>query len=172
MISRSIFLLILPALAAVLLVTPSGIAQNPPDKHQNEDQQSETWLDTLKKMQIRREEEEHKKLVKTAVEVKENAEALLKDASGSALPKTAEKKLKEIEKGAKKIRTESGGSGDEEASVPTPSNLEEALRQLSEASKKLQEGVEKTSRHVVSITVASTATEVIQLVKVIRGYLN
>lgn len=172
MISRSVFLFFLLALAAVLLVTPVSIAQNPPDKQQNEEQQSETWLDTLKKMQIRREEEEHKKLVKTAVEVKENAEALLKDVSGSALPKTAEKKLKEIEKGAKKIRTESGGSGDEDDDSPTPPNLAEALRQLTEASRKLQEGVEKTSRHVVSITVASTATEVIQLVKVIRGYLN
>jgi hypothetical protein len=171
MTPRGYFSFMLYATAALLVMVSLSVAQDtsakPPPEEQNQ-----TWLDTLKKMQIRREEEEHKKLVKAATEVKENAELLLKDANGSKLPRSAEKKLKEIEKGAKKIRSESGSGDPDKQLDPAPSSLEDALRQLSEASKKLQAGVEKTSRHVVSAAVVTHATEVIQLVKLIRGYLN
>lgn len=170
MISR-ILSFMLSALVAVVLMGSLGAAQSTTEKPPPEEQ-SETWLDTLKKMQIRREEEEHKKLVRAAAEVKENAEALLRDASDSKLPRAAEKKLKEIEKGAKKIRSESGGGEGDQQLDPVPATLAEALKQLCEASSKLQAGMEKTSRHVVSATVVATATEVIQLVKLIRGYLN
>lgn len=172
MISR-ILTLTLSVLTLLLLTASLGTAQssaNPAAKP--EEEQNEAFRDTLKKMQIKREEDEHKKLVRAAEEVRDNAELLLKDAAGDKLPKSSEKKLKEIEKGAKKIRSESGaGSGDDKLE-PVPATLEAALKQLSEASKRLHAGMEKTSRHVMSAVVVSEATEVIQLVKLLRSYLN
>jgi hypothetical protein len=140
------------------------------------EEQNETMIDTLKRMQIKREENEHKKLLEKGSQLRDEAEALAKEASiisgqpVDRLPRTAEKKLKEIEKFAKQIRSDSGGSQDEPLDSP-PSNLDEALKQLLQTSERLNRNLAKTSRRVVSIAVVGDATEIIQLVKILRGYL-
>jgi hypothetical protein len=136
--------------------------------------QNETMIDTLKKMQIKREENEHKKLLDKGSQIKDGAAALLKESDlfgGKKLSRSSEKKLKEIEKFAKQIRSDSGGSEDEALASP-PLNLTDALKQLSQASDRLNENLAKTSRRVVSLDVVSDTTEIIQLVKIIRGYVN
>ena len=136
--------------------------------------QNETMIDTLKKMQIQREENEHKKLLEKGSQIKEGTAALLKESSlfgGKKLSRSSEKKLKDIEKFAKQIRSDSGGSEDEKLDSP-PSNLADALEQLSQVSDRLNDNLAKTSRRVVSIAVVNDTTEIIQLVKLLRGYLN
>ena len=135
------------------------------------EEQNETFRDTLVRMRIKREEEEHKKLVAKAEQIKEHALALVKEPVGKQLARDADKKLKEIEKNARNIRSESGGGEDVPLETP-PHNLPDALKQLSEASERLNEKLSKTSRHVVSLTVVAEATEIIQLVKLLRGYLR
>lgn len=135
------------------------------------EEQNETFRDTLVRMRIKREEEEHKKVVEKAEQLKDLSAALVKDAAGNRLPRLAEKKLKEIEKFARNIRSDAGGGEDEPLETP-PHGLAETLKQLGETSERLNEQLSKTSRHVVSITVAAEATEIIQLVKLLRGYLN
>ena len=137
-----------------------------------QDEQNDSFRDNLKRMEIKREEKEHQKLLEQATQIKETAEALTKEVDNNHLAHEAEKKLKEIEKSAKHIRSESGGSDDNKPLDPAPATLEEALKRLNEASERLHSGMEKTSRHVVSATVVATTTEIIQLIKVIRGYLN
>lgn len=169
--SRRVSFLIFVPLLLALAGFSRAQSGNPPASTPPEEQ-SDAFRDTLVKMRIKREEEEHKKLVKTATEVKDSAESLLLDLAGDKLPAVADKKLKEIEKGAKKIRSESGGGGNDQNLDPAPANLKAALEQLVEASKRLHGRMEKTSRHIISATVVANATEVIQLVKVIRAYLN
>ena len=160
-------------LALLLVVSPGVWAQGantratPPPEDQNE-----TFLDTLRRLQIKREEEEHKKLVDRAVQIKEIAESLAKDSNGQRLARAADKKLREIEKSAKQIRSDSGGSDDHIPLESPPTTLTDALKQLTEAGGKLQAVMEKTSRHVTSAAVVTETTEIIQLVKIIRGYLN
>ncbi len=152
----------------------TGWAQRSRVDQTPEEEQNETMIDTLKRMQIKREESEHKKLLEKAEQIKEEAAALAKEAEaqpGNRLPRVAEKKLKEIEKFAKQIRSDSGGSQDEPLDAP-PSNLTEALKQLQEASERLNENLAKTSRRVVSVAVVGDATEIIQLVRILRGYLS
>ena len=167
MLLRIIFLTV-----AFLLAAPAAWAQGtaaeqtPPTEEQNE-----TMRDTLKKMQIRREEDEHKKIVGKGAQIKEDAEALVKDSIDGRLPKSAEKLLKDIEKSAKQIRSEAGGSQDEPLESP-PNNLEDALKRLTETSERLNERLAKTSRRVISVAVVEDATEVIQLVKILRNYLK
>lgn len=135
------------------------------------DEQNETMRDTLKRMQIKREEEDHKKLLSKGFQIKQDAESLSKDPVNGRLPRSSEKRLKDIEKAAKQIRSEFGGSKDEPLESP-PDNLADTLKQLSQVSERLNEGMAKTSRHIVSFTVVEEATEIIQLVRLLRNYVN
>ena len=164
---RIIMLAFTLTLVASFVARAQGTGATPPPEEQNE-----TFLDTLKRMQIKREEDEHKKLVEKALQIKEAAESLNKENDSSHLQRTADKKLREIEKSAKQIRSESGGGDDGKQLESPPKTLAEALKQLSDASERLQVSMEKTSRHVVSASVIAETSEIIQLVKIIRGYLN
>ncbi len=167
-------LLILLVVLLVLAGASSGQAQSAEAGAQSSppEEQSEVLRDTLKRMQIQREEERHKKLVEKAEQLKAMVESLLSDVRGNQLARAAEKKLREIERSAKHIRSESGGSDDNQPLDPPPANLQEALKRLQEASADLHASVEKTSRHVISLSVVAGASEVIDLVKVIRTYLK
>jgi hypothetical protein len=135
------------------------------------EEQNETFRDTLKKMQIKREEEEHKKLLRKAEQIKTDAGALQKEVSGEKLRRDADKLLREIEKNARHLRSESGGGNNDHQLESVPDSLESAVSQLVESGEKLQTAMSKTSRHVVSAAVITHATDVLLLVKILRGYL-
>lgn len=155
----------------LFFIAPAAQAQTAQPGQPQPEEQNETMIDTLKRMQIRREEDEHKKLVGKGTQLKDEAEALRKEATGGRLPLAADKKLKSIEKFARQIRSESGGGQDVPLEAP-PADLDAALKQLCEASESLNNNLGKTSRRVVSISVVEDATEIIQLVKLLRSYLN
>ena len=158
----------------LLIQAPAVLAQGTSVEQPRGDEQNETMIDTLKRMQIKREEGEHKKLLEKGSQIKEEAETLSKDIAGQDgdhLPRSIEKKLKEIEKFSRQIRSEFGGSQDEPLDNP-PSNLSEALKQLREASERLNDNLAKTSRRVISVAVVGDTTEIIQLIKILRCYLN
>jgi hypothetical protein len=134
------------------------------------EEQNETMLDTLKRMQIKREEDEHKKILEKGVQIERDAESLAKEAVNGHLPRAGEKKLREIEKAARKIRSEFGG-GDDTPLDQMPASLDDALKQLDDASERLNKHLSKTSRRVISVSVVETANEVNQLAKILRGYL-
>jgi hypothetical protein len=136
------------------------------------DDQGDSFRENMKRMEIKREEDEHKKLVERAAQLKETVDTLSQDASGSHLARTADKKLKEIEKSAKTIRSEFGGTNDDKPLESPPASLDDALKQLKSTGDRLNTSMEKTSRHVVSATVVVEASEIIQLVKIIRTYVN
>lgn len=174
----AIFRSVAMMLASFTLCSVLALAQSAPAPlSKNTDplvteEQNEAFRDTLVKMKIKREEEEHKKLVKKAEQIKANADALQKETSREKLRHEAEKLLKEIEKNAKNLRSESGGGGTDQQLDPVPASLDAALKQLVESSGKLHTAMEKTSRHVVSASVITHATDVLLLVKVLRSYLT
>lgn len=134
-------------------------------------EQSEGFRDTLVRMRIKREEEEHRKLVDKAGQIADLAGELELKAEGGRLPRTQEKKIREIEKFAKQIRTEFGGGGDQPLDEK-PASLDQALRQLQDLSERLKTGMSKTSRRVVSAGVISDASEIIEIARLLRTYLN
>jgi len=153
-----------------LFVAPAVCAQSaettPPEE------QNETMRDTLKRMQIKREEQEHKKILDKGALIKTEAESLAREAVGNTLPRNLEKKLREIEKSARQIRSEFGGGGnDDEALESPPADLADALKRLGETGERLNKELGKTSRRVISFTVIEITSEVIQLTRNIRGYL-
>ena len=93
---------ILFSIIFLLFVASAAVAQrasDPPAEDQNE-----TMLDTLKRMQIKREEAEHKKILDKGAQIERDAESLAKEAVNGHLPREGEKKLREIEKAARQIR--------------------------------------------------------------------
>ncbi len=158
--------LCLPFIASAVLAQSTGTGE-PPTEEQNE-----TMRDTLKRMQIKREESEHKKLLEKGAQLKTDAESLLKEAAEDRLPRATEKKLREIEKSARQIRSEFGGAGDDEALEAPPNTLADALKQLNDAGERLNRELSKTSRRVVSVTVIEITNEISQLVKILRGRLH
>ncbi|MEO6725540.1 MAG: hypothetical protein ABIP14_09585 [Blastocatellia bacterium] len=159
------------AIICLLLAAPVAWAQSTATEQAPPDEQNETMRDTFKRMQIKREEDEHKKIVGKGAQIKEDIQALTREAIGGRLPHAAEKRLKEVEKSAKQIRSGSGGSQDDPLESP-PDNLADALKRLDDVSTKLNDHLAKTSRRMISIAVVEDATEIIQLVKILRSYLN
>jgi hypothetical protein len=168
---------VLFSILCLLLIVPIAGAQGasssapPMGTDGNLDPQNETMLDTLKRMQIKREEDEHKKILEKGAQLERDAESLAKEAVNGHLPRAGEKKLREIDKAARKIRSEFGGGGDDTPLDPMPGSLDDALKQLDDASERLNKHLSKTSRRVISVSVVETANEVTQLVKILRGYL-
>lgn len=147
-------------------------AQDAAKQKEKEEPPSEGFADTLRRMQIKRAEAEHKKRVEDAKQAAEIAELLTSEAKENRLDRSADKKLREIEKAAKRIRNDAGGSDDDKPLETPPANLEDALKQLCDVTKRLTDEMGKTSRHVISASVISETSELIRLVKVVRGYLN
>jgi hypothetical protein len=101
---RTLLLLVLSAplvLAAGSAVRAQSVG-TPPSPVED---QGGAFRDTLKRMEIKREEDEHRKLVDRAAQIKQAVGALADEAAGSRLARAAEKKLKEIEKSARQIRS-------------------------------------------------------------------
>lgn len=136
------------------------------------EEQSEAFRDTMVRMQIQREETEHKKRIEKAIKIRDLAEDILKEAEGGKLPRSADQKLRDIEKSAKQIRSDSGGANDDSPLESPPQSLKQAAEQLDALSERFKANMEKTTRRIVSATVVAEASEIIQLVKIMRGYLN
>jgi hypothetical protein len=167
MIPRILFFILCLLVAAPAVGAQSANPGEPPAEDQNE-----TMRDTLMRMRIKREEDEHRKLLDKGAQIKLNAEDLVKEAANNRLPRAAEKKLREIEKAARQIRSDFGGGGDDSPLDPMPNSLDDALKHLNDASERLNKHLSKTSRRVISVTVVEVTNEITQLVKVLRGSLN
>lgn len=122
---------------------------------------------------VRHEEETHREVIERAEEIGEISNELAKryDAQKN-LGQDDLKSLERIEKLARKIRSNAGGSDTEQLLETPPDRLDAAVEKLSELSGQLKDGVKKTSRLVVSAKVIQRSNEVIQVVKIIKNFLR
>jgi len=79
------------------------------------------------------------------------------------------KKLERLEKLTRKVRGHVGGSEDQDLPVDLPRELDVATAKLAEMADLLQKNVEKTSRHVIAVSVIDTANEMLDLIRHIRS---
>lgn len=80
------------------------------------------------------------------------------------------KKLERLEKLARKIRSEAGGSDGEATLENVPTQMEPALTRLTEVTDKMRKVVEKTPRQVVSASVIERANELLEIIRYIRTF--
>jgi hypothetical protein len=125
------------------------------------------------KQNIKLLEKEYKQNVDRAREVSELG-AELRDAvkEGKPFGREEAKKLERLEKLAKKIRSEAGGSEEETALSNPPGKLESALSKLAEVAESLRKVVEKTPRQVISAAVIEKANVLLQLTRITRNLFH
>lgn len=79
------------------------------------------------------------------------------------------KKLDRLEKVTRKIRSEAGGSDDDEELKDAPAQLEKALERIAEVSEAVHQGVEKTPRQVVSADLIERTNELLEIIRFVRA---
>ena len=79
------------------------------------------------------------------------------------------KKLERLEKLTRRIRSEAGGTDDEEMMRDAPRELATALTRIADLSVELRKGVEKTPRLVISAAVIDRANQLLELIDFVRG---
>lgn len=78
------------------------------------------------------------------------------------------KKLEKVEKLAKGIRNAAGGSEDRVEMEKPPKDLPAAMEMLGDLSQHLKLEVEKTPKHVISMTVIDEANVLLELIRFVR----
>ena len=118
-------------------------------------------------------EKEYKENVNRARELAELGAQLEEAAKeGRSFGRDESKKLERVEKLAKKIRTEAGGSDEDTLLNNPPGKLESALARLAEVSESLYKSVEKTPRQVISAAVIEKANVILQLTRLARNLFH
>ena len=145
-----------------------GIFQRPDDRPLT------TFEEELRaKRAIQMAEKEHEDNLKRAREIKQIGEELrdtLKDKS--IIDRDSLKKVERLEKLTKKVRSEAGGENEEVTIEQKPADLCGAVTQIAEASEELSKDVHETPRQVVSASVIGKANVLLELLKMVRGFVG
>lgn len=127
----------------------------------------------LERAAIKYDEREHKEALERAKEGARLGDELRADFERTkSLTPDALKKLERIEKTARHIRKRAGGSDSDDVLNDPPNNLETALPRLAEVAEELNKSVAKTSRHVVSTNVIDRSNELIELIRLVRTFIQ
>jgi len=118
-------------------------------------------------------EKEYKQNVERAREVADLG-AQLRDAlkNGRTFGPEEYKKLERLEKLARKIRSEAGGTDEEDADQNLPNKLDSALSRLADVAESLFKAVEKTPRQVISAAVIEKANALLHLARITRNFFH
>jgi sialic acid synthase SpsE len=120
--------------------------------------------------EIKSAEKDHKQNLERAREVSDLAQELAASfVKDNSLDREDIKKLEKLEKLAKRIRSEAGGSEDEVIIEKRPSDLVEAMNCIAKVSASLNEKVQETPRQVVSATIIDKANVLLELIRIVRS---
>lgn len=125
------------------------------------------------KRALRMAEKDHKENLDRAREIAQlgkELNELLK--SQSSIDRHALKKVERLEKLTKKIRGEAGGEDEEVEIANRPSDLSSAVSQIADAAESLSKDVQNTPRQVVSASVINNANVLLELIKLLRGFVR
>jgi hypothetical protein len=125
------------------------------------------------KQSIKLLEKEYKQNVERAREAAELS-VQLRDTlkEGHSFGKEESRKLERLERLAKKIRDEAGGSDENDLLTDPPGRLDSALSRLADVADSLFKVVEKTPRQVISAAVIEKANALLQLAKLTKSLFH
>jgi hypothetical protein len=125
------------------------------------------------KRAIKLAEKEHEDNLNRAKEISQIGQQLKTGVqTASALDRENTKKLDRLEKLTKKIRGEAGGEDDDVQIANVPADIPSAVTQIADNADQLSKDVQKTPRQVVSAAVIDRANILLQLVKILRGFIH
>ena len=125
------------------------------------------------KRAIKLAEKEYEDNLNRAKEISQLVEAIKNDLKDrTALDREDTKKIDRLEKLTKKIRGEAGGEDDDVQISNAPADIPSAVSQIADNAEQLSKDVQKTPRQVVSAAVIDRANVLLQLVKILRGFIH
>ena len=125
------------------------------------------------KRAIKLAEKEHDDNLKRAREIADIGKALQETLKDKAvIDRDSLKKVERLEKLTKKIRSEAGGDDEDVTMENKPSDLCGTVTKIAEASESLSKNVRDTPRQVVSASVIGQANVLLQLLKMVRGFVR
>src|SRR5215470_10853473 len=125
------------------------------------------------KRAIKLAEKEHEDNLNRAKEISQLGQSLKNDLKDrSALDHEDTKKIDRLEKLTKKIRGEAGGEDDDVQIAAPPADVPTTVTQIADNAEQLSKDVQKTPRQVVSAAVIDRANVLLQLVKILRGFIH
>lgn len=122
------------------------------------------------KREIKYAEKEHKQNLERAREVSDLGQDLAASFKGkNSLDREDIKKLDKLEKLAKRIRSDAGGSEDEVTIDKRPGDLREAMSCVVKVSASLNDKVQETPRKVISTAIIDKANVLLELIRIVRS---
>jgi hypothetical protein len=173
----SVLALLAPILCASVCVAQSSSSIPPRITADKKSQDDNTPLTTFEeeiraKRAIKLAEKEHEDNLKRAREISQIGQELRASLTNTSSTKPDPKKVERLEKLTKKIRGEAGGEDDDVQIVDAPPDLPAAIKQVADTADQLSKDVQKTPRQVVSAAVIDRANVLLQLVKILRGFVR
>lgn len=118
-------------------------------------------------------EKDHQENLERAREIAQLGKELKENLQGqSSIDRNTLKKVERLEKLTKKIRGEAGGEDEEIEIANRPSDLSSAASQIADAAELLSKDVQNTPRQVISTSVISNANVLLELIKILRGFVR
>lgn len=125
------------------------------------------------KRAIKYAEKEHRQSLDRAREASDLGQAIAASFKRKqSLDREDIKKLDRLEKLAKRIRSDAGGSDDEITLEKIPCDLADAINRIAEVASSLNDRVQETPRQVVSTTVIDKVNVLLELIGVVRNFSN
>ena len=162
-----VFLLFLGALTICAQTDPSDAGSiSPPDRYERM-----TYKKMLSKRQAIERQKDFDEMIKRSEEALSLSEKLEKSmlANNEVTAKDASD-LKSLEKIVSKILNEMGGDDDdgENEKLDTPSNFQDAVKFLRDATVELADELHKTTRFTISVAAIQTSNAVLRVIKFLR----
>jgi membrane-associated HD superfamily phosphohydrolase len=125
--------------------------------------------ETLAKLRIEDEKKDYEKLIERGEEAVKLSEELEKSyTSNNKLTTKDAKKLKDLEKLLKKIRSDLGGDDDDEEFEEKPTSMGDAIKELRKNTLNLFDEIKQTSRHTISVVAIESSNVILKIVKFLR----
>ncbi len=145
------------------------------DKSYPTDDENQRVNPIAEEMRIKREirfaEKEHRQKLDRAKEASDLGQELAASfRRKNWLDREDFKKLDRLEKLAKRLRTEAGGSDDEVTLDHRPNDLAEAVGRIADVSASLNDRVQETPRQVISAKIIDNANVLLELIQLVRGF--
>ncbi|CAN5328767.1 hypothetical protein BH10ACI1_BH10ACI1_03230 [soil metagenome] len=170
MFRRCFQLFLILLLTAIISICVNAQFNNPNDPRKEEIPQG--IKENLAKQRIEREKKEYAKLIERGEETLKLSQALRKSAeTNNTISSDDRKKLDQIEKLIKRIRTDLGGDDDEESDVSNenePLTMANAFKILEENAVKLVEELKISTRYTISASAIRNTNFILKIVKFVR----
>lgn len=164
------FIIVIVILLSGITINASAqnkVPNNVPDRNDDLNNRPLTVQESLTRARIAAAEQEYRKIKQIAGELTLLAKDLYRTNQGQTeLASDNKKKLDKIEKLAKKVRSEEGGS--DEDLVDKPADLDSALKQLELAAIDVDAEIKDLSRYGISARLIGKVNEIISLAKFIK----